>query len=404
VIRGREIVTLCGSTRFKEAFEAAERDLGLQGMIVLTVACFGHRGDLSPEQMDGEAKARLDELHLDKIRLSDRVHVLNVGGYVGDSTSREIAFAEELHVPVTYLEAREMSEDVNPQPGDWVRVIPPGWNPYLVTWTTTDTPMDGFTYEVVERATPPAPDPEDAARWRSHSVLLNHLCWQMAAALGDVAVGDDEGYCDAEDLVERLIALAGLQAPPTPNLLPESRQLGVAADALDEIITAMCDRYGLSGEDTESDRDLMGDAIRDIVAPYLAGLQAPPVDDEPVGWANLYAWGRGLYVTEDDARLSAANHVLEVAVPLYRRPGVQTPAAESDIAQATNPCRCGDISYCERVGGLRADHPRYKDSAGVQSPPATPEPEMERVDTILGPVWQEKSVPVPDPETETTDG
>ena len=49
-------------------------------------------------------KARLDNLHLRKIELADEVLVLNVGGYVGESTAREIAFAEILDRPIRYLE------------------------------------------------------------------------------------------------------------------------------------------------------------------------------------------------------------------------------------------------------------------------------------------------------------
>ena len=49
-------------------------------------------------------KARLDELHLRKIDLADEVMVLNVGGYIGDSTRREIEYANAHGKPVRYLE------------------------------------------------------------------------------------------------------------------------------------------------------------------------------------------------------------------------------------------------------------------------------------------------------------
>lgn len=99
---GPEIVCLCGSTRFKEAFEEAEKRLTLQGKIVLTVGFFGHR---DPEGFpDPETKARLDALHKRKIDLADRVLVLNVGGYVGESTVSEIRYARRTGKPVEYLE------------------------------------------------------------------------------------------------------------------------------------------------------------------------------------------------------------------------------------------------------------------------------------------------------------
>ena len=101
------IVCLCGSTRFKEQFEAAERNEGLDGNIVLTVACFGHAGDLTVEQCtDGHpTKIALDELHKRKIDLADEILVINVGGYVGSSTRSEIDYAEAHGKPVRYLEA-----------------------------------------------------------------------------------------------------------------------------------------------------------------------------------------------------------------------------------------------------------------------------------------------------------
>lgn len=94
------VVTLCGSTRFKDEFERAARDETLAGRIVLTVGMFGHREGLD---MAGPVKAGLDELHLRKIDISDEILVLNVGGYVGESTRREIAYAERTGKAIRYL-------------------------------------------------------------------------------------------------------------------------------------------------------------------------------------------------------------------------------------------------------------------------------------------------------------
>lgn len=97
-----EIVVLCGSTRFMDAFRAQNLALTLDGKIVLSVGCDTHSDDMlgiTPEQ-----KAMLDELHKRKIDLADRVFVLNVGRYVGDSTRGEISYAEAIGKPVDYLE------------------------------------------------------------------------------------------------------------------------------------------------------------------------------------------------------------------------------------------------------------------------------------------------------------
>jgi hypothetical protein len=95
------IVCLCGSTRFKQAFEQANRRLTLEGKIVLSVGMFGHDEGLD---MDGPAKASLDELHLRKIDLADEVLVLNPGGYIGISTQREINYAMVTGKVIRFLE------------------------------------------------------------------------------------------------------------------------------------------------------------------------------------------------------------------------------------------------------------------------------------------------------------
>ena len=100
------IVCLCGSTRFFDAFRAANLRLTLAGEIVLSIGCDTKSdadlgiiaGDLAP------AKTALDELHKRKIDLADYVLVLNVGGYIGESTRGEIEYAVEIGRPVEYLE------------------------------------------------------------------------------------------------------------------------------------------------------------------------------------------------------------------------------------------------------------------------------------------------------------
>ena len=100
------IVCLCGSTRFFDAFRAANLRLTLAGEIVLSIGC-----DTKSDAMlgiiagdGGAVKAGLDELHKRKIDLADYVLVLNVGGYIGESTRSEIEYAEKVGRPVRYLE------------------------------------------------------------------------------------------------------------------------------------------------------------------------------------------------------------------------------------------------------------------------------------------------------------
>lgn len=98
------IVTLCGSTRFRRAFEEATSRLTLEGWAVLSVACFGREAGAGRDGLSPRQKEELDALHLKKIRMSKRVHVLNVGGYIGESTTREIAHAFVLKVEITFAE------------------------------------------------------------------------------------------------------------------------------------------------------------------------------------------------------------------------------------------------------------------------------------------------------------
>lgn len=98
-----KVVCLCGSTRFPGAWKTAHREESLAGRIVLSVGVMIQAGD-SPIRHDGPEKKLLDELHLRKIDLADEVLVLNVGGYIGKSTAREIAYAREHGKPVRFLE------------------------------------------------------------------------------------------------------------------------------------------------------------------------------------------------------------------------------------------------------------------------------------------------------------
>lgn len=101
-----KVVTLCGSTRFVEYFNEYRMKLTLQGEIVLGIELVvpqTHQQD--PQHSDYETKIMLDELHKRKIDISDYILVLNVGGYIGDSTRGEIEYAESTGKPVVYLEA-----------------------------------------------------------------------------------------------------------------------------------------------------------------------------------------------------------------------------------------------------------------------------------------------------------
>lgn len=97
-----KIITLCGSTRFKEQYLEAQKRLTLEGNIVISVGLFGHSGD--DEVWTEGTKAMLDDMHKRKIDLADEIFVVNVGGYIGESTRSEIEYAKSQGKDVKYLE------------------------------------------------------------------------------------------------------------------------------------------------------------------------------------------------------------------------------------------------------------------------------------------------------------
>lgn len=108
----RTILTLCGSARFTKAFKEANRQLTLDGVIVLTV---GHHPTEDDKPITAEQKQDLDQVHMDKIAMSDAILVLNVDGYIGYSTFNEIRYAMAAAKDIYFLDKESpinLSSDV----------------------------------------------------------------------------------------------------------------------------------------------------------------------------------------------------------------------------------------------------------------------------------------------------
>jgi len=104
-----KVITLCGSTKFKEQFLRIQKELTLKGNIVISVGLFGHSGDNEVwENMDEgtltKTKAMLDDMHKRKIDMADEIFVINVSGYIGESTKSEIEYAKSKGKAIVYLE------------------------------------------------------------------------------------------------------------------------------------------------------------------------------------------------------------------------------------------------------------------------------------------------------------
>ena len=109
MIKNYKVITLCGSTRFKDEFLKVQKDLTLKGNIVISVGLFGHSGDSEVWENMNEGsltktKEMLDDMHKRKIDMADEIFVINVNGYIGESTKSEIEYAKFLGKEVNYLE------------------------------------------------------------------------------------------------------------------------------------------------------------------------------------------------------------------------------------------------------------------------------------------------------------
>ena len=96
-----KIITLCGPIKFKDEFMKVQEKLTLDGNIVLTPNFFK---SIKKEDIDEKTKKMLDEMHKQKIDMSDEIYVINVGGYIGESTKLEIEYAKEKGKRISYLE------------------------------------------------------------------------------------------------------------------------------------------------------------------------------------------------------------------------------------------------------------------------------------------------------------
>ena len=95
-----KVITLCGSTKFKNEFEIVNKELTLRGHIVISVGCFGHSGDV--ESWNYKTKQMLDKIHKRKIDLATAIMVINKDGYIGESTKKEIEYAKSTNKEIYY--------------------------------------------------------------------------------------------------------------------------------------------------------------------------------------------------------------------------------------------------------------------------------------------------------------
>ncbi|RWQ56548.1 MAG: hypothetical protein EOS82_03375 [Mesorhizobium sp.] len=105
-----KVITLCGSSRFPTAFHIVNAHLSMLGHVVISLGLYGHADQPEGARFltsDGNEqtteKHNLDQLHFRKIDVSDGIFVINVGGYIGSSTRREIEYARSQGKSVEWL-------------------------------------------------------------------------------------------------------------------------------------------------------------------------------------------------------------------------------------------------------------------------------------------------------------
>lgn len=103
MVGGYEVVTLCGSTKFKEDFVKAQEFLTLAGCIVISVGLFGHADGKYKKEITAEVKTMLDDMHKRKIDMADSIMVINRDGYIGESTKSEIEYAKKTGKEIRYM-------------------------------------------------------------------------------------------------------------------------------------------------------------------------------------------------------------------------------------------------------------------------------------------------------------
>jgi hypothetical protein len=99
-----KVVTLCGSTKFKDEFLKVQKQLTLEGNIIISVGMFGHADGEFGSVITPEIKVMLDDIHKRKIDMSDEIYVINKNGYIGESTKGEIEYAIKTGKGINYLE------------------------------------------------------------------------------------------------------------------------------------------------------------------------------------------------------------------------------------------------------------------------------------------------------------
>jgi hypothetical protein len=106
------IITLCGSTRFKNEFNEVSMELTIADYAVLSVGAFLHSDPELKDRITEKIKRQLDRLHFEKISISQAIVVINKDYYVGESTRNEITYANNLGKQIYWYQNNSYSPGI----------------------------------------------------------------------------------------------------------------------------------------------------------------------------------------------------------------------------------------------------------------------------------------------------
>lgn len=104
-----KVVTLCGSMKFIDTFNDLREKMVAEGIICFTPEIFSIPDNLR-DKLDEDTHKKLDILHQTKMRLSDEILVVDVGGYIGENTREEIEYAEKEGMNISYYNKLEKND------------------------------------------------------------------------------------------------------------------------------------------------------------------------------------------------------------------------------------------------------------------------------------------------------
>lgn len=92
-----KIITICGSFKYIDEMKKISEKLCLEGNCVLSPMY-----PISNKKYSDEDKIILGKMHLERIKISDAILVVDINSYIGDATKKEIEFAKRLGKEIIY--------------------------------------------------------------------------------------------------------------------------------------------------------------------------------------------------------------------------------------------------------------------------------------------------------------